>query len=318
MKINHNIAALNAYRNLSVNNNNTAKSLEKLSSGLRINRASDDAAGLAISEKMRSQIRGLDMAERNALDAVSFVQTAEGALSSTHSILQRMRELAVQAANDSNTTVDRNAIQQEINQLTNEINRIANTTEFNTKKLLNGDLQSGVGKTAIMQIGANQGQTVSLEIKNMKSTAIGISVSGAATFTGSTNITLSDGVTSLAVWYTSGVSANDGVSNTMVQHTLDVSTHEHAAAAITAFEDAIQRVSAERSRLGAIQNRLEHTVDNLKYMSENTTAAESRIRDLDMATEMSTYTKNNILVQSAQAMLAQANQLPQGVLQLLK
>ena len=140
MKINHNIAALNAYRNLAVNNTTTAKSLEKLSSGLRINRAADDAAGLAISEKMRSQIRGLDMAERNALDAVSFVQTAEGALSSTHSILQRMRELAVQAANDSNTEVDRDAIQQEINQLTNEVNRIANTTEFNTKKLLNGDL----------------------------------------------------------------------------------------------------------------------------------------------------------------------------------
>ncbi len=140
MKINHNIAALNAYRNLSVNNSTTAKSLEKLSSGLRINRAADDAAGLAISEKMRSQIRGLDMAERNTLDAVSFVQTAEGALSSTHSILQRMRELAVQAANDSNTEVDRDAIQQEINQLTNEINRIGNTTEFNTKKLLNGDL----------------------------------------------------------------------------------------------------------------------------------------------------------------------------------
>src|SRR4051812_13547919 len=136
MKINHNIAALNAYRNLSVNNSTTAKSLEKLSSGLRINRASDDAAGLAISEKMRSQIRGLDMAERNALDGVSFVQTAEGALSSVHSMLQRMRELAVQAANDSNTTVDRDAIQQEINQLTNEVNRISNATEFNTKKLL--------------------------------------------------------------------------------------------------------------------------------------------------------------------------------------
>ena len=140
MKINHNISALNAYRNLATNNTNTANSLEKLSSGLRINRAADDAAGLAISEKMRSQIRGLNMAERNTLDAISFVQTAEGALSSTHEILQRMRELAVQSANDSNTDVDREAIQKEINQLTNEVNRIANTTEFNTKKLLNGDL----------------------------------------------------------------------------------------------------------------------------------------------------------------------------------
>ncbi len=268
---------------------------------------------------MRSQIRGLDMAERNALDAVSFVQTAEGALSSTHDILQRMRELAVQAANDSNTEVDRDAIQQEINQLTNEINRIANTTEFNTKKLLNGDLAGS--SAAVMQIGANQGQTVSLEIKDMKATALNISFDGTPTTTGAnggTEITLSDGVTTSEVWYTSVAQANDGISNTPVQRTIDVSTHEHAAAAITAFDNAIQRVSAERSRMGAIQNRLEHTVDNLKYMSENTTASESRIRDLDMALEMTTYTKNNILVQSAQAMLAQANQMPQGVLQLLK
>lgn len=778
MKINHNIAALNAYRNLSVNNSTVAKSLEKLSSGLRINRASDDAAGLAISEKMRSQIRGLDMAERNALDGVSFVQTAEGALSSTHSMLQRMRELAVQAANDSNTAVDRDAIQQEINQLTNEVNRISNATEFNTKKLLDGSLSneatpitigdagqgavftggvadlktslsdissgttvvltvngteykiskndlvnlsgtqstaavkaliegatasavrlsevaevtidannkitiksklpgkttevtfnvnantavdrakvqkafglpdleavgtgtpatqatitggnaanlgtslsgihsgtrvtvtvdgkvytiansglqsldgnqlgsgllalisgattssggslssnatvtlgadkkititskgsgstsnvtfaitagvaadtakvetafgitentSGIGiaantatvtslipiattdlgiisedakltitidnrnynleKTALtaatgtgkqpqdlvdainkalnpgdtanppgtavlkdgkiqitsattgtnstvsisitgelttgistafgvssltpgedrvagkyqfqfsnkditidgeklpyfnatnptgwtdaatlkaaidanttlsakydvgvvdgeiqliqkdgkestiapkisngklvaLQIGANQGQTVSLELKNMQSSAIGISRTDEG---GEQEITLSNG-DKLKVWYRDIPQSNNGIDNELTDFTVDVSTHEKAAAAITVFNDAIERVSAERSRMGSVQNRLEHTVDNLKYMSENTTSAEARIRDLDMALEMSMYTKNNILVQSAQAMLAQANQMPQGVLQLLK
>lgn len=780
MKINHNIAALNAYRNLAVNNTTVSKSLEKLSSGLRINRASDDAAGLAISEKMRSQIRGLDMAERNALDGVSFVQTAEGALSSTHSMLQRMRELAVQAANDSNTAVDRDAIQQEINQLTNEVNRISNATEFNTKKLLDGSLsneatpitigdagqgavftggaadlktslsaisgsttvvltvngteykiskndlvnlsgtqstaavkalvegattsatpsvrlsevaevtidannkitiksklpgkttevtfnvnantavdrakvqkafglpdleavgtgtpatratitggnaatltanlstinsgtsvtvtvdgkvytiddtnlktltgtQSGAtvtnligaaknssgvtlstnaavtitdgkititsngsgstsnvtfgitagvvadtakieaafgitkdtagigiaantatvtslipiattdlgiisedakltitidnqnynlektaltnatgtgkasqdlvdainkalnpgntanppgtavlkddkiqitsattgpnstvsisitgelttgistafglsaltpgedrvagkyqfqfsnkdiiidgetlpyfnatnptgwkdaaslkaaidandtlsakydvgvvngeiqliqkdgkestvapkitnGKLVALQIGANQGQTVSLELKNMQSAAIGISRTDEG---GEKEITLSNG-DKLTVWYTNTKQSNNGIDNELTDFTVDVSTHEKAAAAVTVFNDAIERVSAERSRMGSVQNRLEHTVDNLKYMSENTTSAEARIRDLDMALEMSMYTKNNILVQSAQAMLAQANQMPQGVLQLLK
>lgn len=406
MKINHNIAALNAYRNLSVNNSNTAKSLEKLSSGLRINRASDDAAGLAISEKMRSQIRGLDMAQRNALDGVSFIQTAEGALSSTHSILQRMRELAVQAANDSNTATDRAAIQDEINQMTNEINRISNTTEFNAKKLLNGSLELGgvttitpgvaavpgpvtagvyqvqtgpqdmiidgntlaydetgskgwnntttlvtainndaklsakyiasdagggkiqltqkpgkesatapvIGNSVILQIGANEGQTVSLEIVNMRSAALGISsivLSGQQTITGANG-------ESLNVWYTTTKQSNNGTTDTLTEYTMDVSSNEKASAAISVIDDAIQRVSAERSRMGAVQNRLEYAVDNLKYMGENVTASESRIRDVDMALEMTTYTKNNILVQSAQAMLAQANQLPQGVLQLLK
>ena len=747
MKINHNITALNAYRNLSVNNSTTAKSLEKLSSGLRINRASDDAAGLAISEKMRSQIRGLDMAERNALDGISFIQTAEGALSSTHEILQRMRELAIQAGNDSNTDVDRKAIQEEINQLTNEINRISNTTEFNTKKLLDGSLsneittkmagaqsvpsiepgqvtaegltfsftgagatlngytiefgtvadgeaesasidtankkiiingdfvntdgngtyssttdiqaaiedaftaeggsfagikanvggapsaaitgslaissgvdaapavepgqvtagdltfdfvgagatlndytiefgtvadgeaesasidtankkiiingdfadtdgngtysaiadiksaieaefvaQSGsfagitvnvggnpsadtaassainggrdevlasdptgvtaegltfdfdgagatlngytiefgtvadgeaesasidtankkiiingdfvntdgngtyssaaniqnaintalgdsftgitatvtgtpgasiTGSAAIsggvdeplavpgvyqfqvnpqditidnvkfaydetglvgwkdatalkeainadetlgakyeasvvdgkiqltqraaqesatapvvnngnnlvtLQIGANQGQTVSLEVKNMQAETLGISdtIKG-----GEQKVTLSNGK-EVTVWYTKDKLSNNGSTDTPTEYTLDVSSNEKAGAAVTVLDDAIQRVSSERSRMGAVQNRLEYAVSNLKYMSENVTASESRIRDLDMALEMSTYTKNNILVQSAQAMLAQANQMPQGVLQLLK
>jgi len=741
MKINHNITALNAYRNLSVNNSTTAKSLEKLSSGLRINRASDDAAGLAISEKMRSQIRGLDMAERNALDGISFIQTAEGALSSTHEILQRMRELAIQAGNDSNTDVDRKAIQEEINQLTNEINRISNTTEFNTKKLLDGslsneittkmsgaqsvpsiepgqviaegltfsftgagatlngytiefgtvadgekesasidkankkiiisgdfvntdgngtyssttDIQAAIedaftaeggsfagikanvggapsvaitvsealdgsnaipavqpgqvtagkgltfdftgadgalngytiemvndgddvsasaiidkttktitingdfddtdtngnyasitdiqtkineqlavefpgitvtvggsastdttasaeigGSNAILavqpdpvtvegltfefdgagaklngykvefgtvadgkavsagidtknqkiiisgdfintdgkgtyssiqtieaaiqaelekddsfdgitvtvtgtpgasitgsaaisggvdeplaipgvyqfqvnpqditidgitltynagwkdadtlkdainadgtlnkkyeasvvdgkiqltqktgqesatapvisngnnlvtlQIGANQGQTVSLEVKNMQAETLGISdtIKG-----GEQKVTLSNGQ-EVTVWYTTDRLSTNGSTDTLTEFTLDVSSNEKAGAAITVLDDAIQRVSSERSRMGAVQNRLEYAVSNLKYMSENVTASESRIRDLDMALEMSTYTKNNILVQSAQAMLAQANQMPQGVLQLLK
>ncbi|MFJ8266900.1 flagellin [Peribacillus asahii] len=621
MKINHNISALNAYRNLAVNNNNVSKNLEKLSSGLRINRAADDAAGLAISEKMRSQIRGLDMAERNALDAISFIQTAEGALSSTHEILQRMRELAVQAANGTNTETDRASIQEEINQLTNEINRIGNTTEFNTKKLLNGNLEihgngrmikggsitgvedgaitldstsilpvgnyqvevvntnltqsvlndtkstlgsagainlpaadykavvtteavldsssivigtasstsqdvfdgvnplsvaadskldgdfkvrvekdsagdvtiilldvndvalsnpgrisnadisggtapltnlnfgqgiiinldpnglkdmgtpetvdlefrvdqkkiveikdntgnplatpirevidttSGANsiaigstglvlnynqstisngelaftvhnpaakvlvvkhdadndgmfetemaskaftavdeivdfidygikiqaitdtsgklatftiekedKSAIMQIGANAGQTVSLEIKDMQAAALGISRTDKG---GEQTIKLANGE-DLTVWYTETKQSNNGTTNEPTEYSLDISTNETAQAAISVLDDAIQRVSAERSRMGAMQNRLEHTSNNLKYMSENTTAAESRIRDLDMALEMTAYTKNNILIQSAQAMLAQANQLPQGVLQLLK
>jgi flagellin len=318
MRINHNISALNAYRNLNVNNANTAKSLEKLSSGLRINRASDDAAGLAISEKMRSQIRGLDMAEKNALDGISLIQTAEGALSSTHEILQRMRELSVQAANDSNTDTDRAEIQKEINQLTSEVNRIGNSTEFNTSPLLDGSRMNVLAtdkKELNLQIGANAGQTVSLGINDMRSKALKISstVSSAT----SQPVTLMDG-TIKPVWYKQIKEVNDGVSATSTEYAIDVSTNEKAQAAITIFDDAIQRVSSERARMGAIQNRLEHTVNNLSMMSENATAAESRIRDLDMAMEMSTFTKNNILNQAAQAMLSQANQLPQGVLQLLK
>lgn len=627
MRINHNIAALNAYRNLAINNENTSKSLEKLSSGLRINRASDDAAGLAISEKMRSQIRGLDMAQRNALDGISVVQTAEGALSSTHEILQRMRELAVQSANDSNTESDRQEIQKEINQLTSEVNRIGTATEFNTGKLLDGsrvntlqtnmkfspddavskydattgitfnmdgnDLDAGahtvkvtkvqtgemfadgstsyqinpvaskltitgsgdealtfandkisydpnngspvpgdgdivtltanadgtftitatgisdtyivgtqyndhglnfkideatgfvpgetveftfdaatgsiatkqvgfdkdntgnndlsftqpltvdssveagdwaiikeaagwrveftpqgdvvptisdtIGVTDLynshgisfqvdtvemddndqltfttvtpipfyqytiemdgntqaiatdvaegtdpiilafngieglslnslalkegefnfdikesntgadnslhMQIGANAGQTVTLEINDMRAKALDISSKTGAG--GQQSVTLVDGK-SMNVWYTTTSGSDDGTSLATPEYAIDVTSSEKAQAAITVFDDAIQRVSSERARLGAIQNRLEYTVDNLKTMSENVTSSESRVRDLDMALEMTNFTKNNILNQAAQAMLAQANQLPQGVLQLLK
>ncbi|WP_285290753.1 flagellin [Bacillus sp. ISL-45] len=625
MRINHNISALNAYRNLAVNNTNTAKSLEKLSSGLRINKASDDAAGLAISEKMRSQIRGLEMAERNALDGISLIQTAEGALSSSHEILQRMRELAVQAANDSYTDTDRAEIQKEVNQLTSELNRVGNSTEFNSASLLDGSrsnslapngektfangaisktdaltgmaltvgseiepgnytinvlkspagsylpngaetdvvelstsdltvtgsgtltftgnginydrsqgnpapalndtitletidvntfsvkdssgtindtytigeqynnhgisfriedaagfaagdkaefkieaesatvgtLQQGfaaantgnnvvtftqpitvttaaeagdwsltksgtnwkveftpaagtaptitdtVAETALydnhgisfhfasvdmadgdkitfntpgaqqfyqysvemggveqvvapnvadgvdpvvlafdvtdglslnslalkegsfsfevtdmlavkenslnFQIGANAGQAVSLEVNDMRAQALKVSADGA----GEKQVTMADG-TVKSVWYTEAPTVNNGVSAASTEFAVDVTSHEKAQAAITVFSDAIQQVSSERARLGSIQNRLEHTVNNLRTMTENVTSSESRIRDLDMAKEMSTFTKNNILNQAAQAMLSQANQMPQGVLQLLK
>ncbi|EPZ37583.1 Flagellin [Anoxybacillus ayderensis] len=268
MRINHNIQALNAYRNLAVNQSNTAKNLEKLSSGLRINRAADDAAGLAISEKMRSQIRGLEVAERNALDAISLIQTAEGALGSIHSILQRMRELAVQAANGTNTDDDREHIQNEIDQLIEEIDRIAENTTFNGTKLLDGNFAN-----VKFQIGANEGEEVEITIEDMTAGTLGV----------------------------------DGI---------DVSTANPSA--ITTIDEAIKTVSVERGKLGAYQNRFEHTINNLKTAHENLTSAESRIRDTDMAMEMTNFTKNNILNQSAQAMLAQSNQLPQGILQLLK
>jgi flagellin len=290
MRINHNIQALNAYRNLNNTNNATAKSLEKLSSGLRINRAADDAAGLAISEKMRSQIRGLDMAERNSLDAISLIQTAEGALASTHDILQRMRELSVQAANDTLEDTDRQSVQDEINALTKEIDRIADTTKFNNKELLGGG--SGTTTTLKFQIGANEKEMLELELGVMDAhnLGIGFTTSGSALAGGGTN-------------------ADKGI---------DVMTVSGASTAITTIDAAIKKVSEQRSKFGAIQNRLEHTITNLQTANENLTAAESRIRDLDMAEEMTNFTKNNILNQAGQAMLAQANQLPQGVLQLLQ
>ncbi|TZE82172.1 flagellin Hag [Calorimonas adulescens] len=282
MIINHNISALNTYRQLSVNNTNAQKSLEKLSSGLRINRAGDDAAGLAISEKMRGQIRGLDQAQRNAQDGISLIQTAEGALNETHSILQRMRELVVQAANDTNTTTeDRANIQKEISQLQSEINRIASTTQFNTKNLLDGTA-SGL----VFQIGANQDQTITLTIAKMTASALKDSATGAMS------------IASISV--TAAATAGS------------------ISAYIDVIDKAINQVSGERAKLGAVQNRLEHTINNLSTASENLTAAESRIRDTDMAKEMMEFTKNNILQQAATAMLAQANAQPQTVLQLLK
>lgn len=270
MIINHNLAAMNTHRQLGTNNTNASKNLEKLSSGLKINRAGDDAAGLAISEKMRGQIRGLDMASKNAQDGISLIQTAEGALNETQSILQRMRELAVQSSNDTNTTSDRKELQKEVAELTKEITRIATDTEFNTQTLMSGGF---TGKT--FHIGANEGQSITLDIGDM--TAKGLGVSG-----------------------------------------INISGQTSADAAITTIQTAIDNVSAERSKLGANQNRLEHTINNLGTSSENLTAAESRIRDVDMAKEMMSFTKNNILTQAAQAMLSQANQQPQGVLQLLR
>lgn len=270
MRIQHNISALNTHRNLTFNNSQSAKNLEKLSSGYKINRAGDDAAGLAISEKMRGQIRGLDMASKNAQDGISLIQTAEGALNETHSILQRMRELSVQSSNDTNTVDDRAEIQKEISALVKEVDRISSDTEFNTQNLLDGSFS---GK--LIHIGANTGQTLSVSINTMGASALGI----------------------------------DG---------LDLSTQSGANSAIALLDSAIKSVSSERSDLGAIQNRLEHTINNLSATSENLTAAESRIRDVDMAKEMMSFTKNNILTQAAQSMLAQANQQPQGVLQLLQ
>ncbi|WIF93890.1 flagellin [Caminicella sporogenes] len=272
MRINHNLMAMNAHRQLKINSNAQSKALEKLSSGYRINRAGDDAAGLAISEKMRAQIRGLNQASRNAQDSISLIQTAEGALQETQAILQRMRELAVQAANDTNVTADRSAIALEIKELENEINRIASQTEFNKQKLLTGSF-----KSKVFQIGANKDQTIKLTIATM--TAGKLSISG----------------------------INAKMSNAA-----------SASAAIDTINTAIETVSKERAKLGANQNRLEHTIKNLDTAAENLQAAESRIRDVDMAKEMMEFTKQNILNQAAQAMLAQANQAPQGVLQLLR
>lgn len=275
MKINNNIQALNAYRNLNQNQFATSKNLEKLSSGLRINRAADDAAGLAISEKMRSQIRGLKQAERNALDGVSLIQTAEGAMQEVHSMLQRMRELTVQAANDTNEVEDRAAIKNELDQLISEISSIAEKTEFNNKKVLSGGAMTTPGID--FQIGPNSNQKVTLTIKKMDAATLLIPIAD-----------------------------------------ILVTTNATANISITKIDTAIKTVSEERSKLGAIQNRLEHTINNLQTTHENLTAAELRICDADMALEMTEFTRNNILNQAGTAMLAQANQLPQGVLQLLQ
>lgn len=497
MIINHNIAALNTYRQLENNGISTNKALEKLSSGLRINKAGDDAAGLAISEKMRGQIRGLDQASRNAQDGISLIQTAEGALNESHSILQRMRELAVQSSTDTNTSGDRAKIQSEMDELAKEITRISNTTEFNTKNLLAGGLTSNM-----FHIGANKGQSVSLSIGAMDAKSLGVAggitsttytpganagqfnvttssenlngyyinaakvaaTNGAVvntngggagvltgTFTGSADTTFSvraTGVTGTTVtaaeyssdggatWTNTAVTAGAvtlqgvtitiadaagnvagatpstwtwtstaqhlniqvgtgaaggtvgnavkmynnqtsvtvgdastdrvatvsvktnyattfadviatgttyvaGSSIAMAQTTLEstsavvdangnittqadtkkglnISSQGAANNAVTTINNAIETVSAERSKLGAMQNRLEHTINNLGTSSENLTASESRVRDVNMAKEIMEFTKNNILNQAAQAMLAQANQQPQGVLQLLR
>lgn len=401
MIINHNLTAMNSHRQLTINNAAQSKSIEKLSSGLRINRAGDDAAGLAISEKMRGQIRGLDQASRNAQDSISLIQTAEGALNETHSILQRMRELAVQAANDTNTDADRKSIQDEITQLTDEIDRIANTTEFNTKKLINGDLEGvqaaqkgsldkeGTFANGSVKFGTVTGASVAtksdvirlnfvnktsgtgfsaVNTTNISVTTVlgniaaanvtfstdkiiiqaGSAGSGAsaltinltnssATKTGDT-ITISIQAAQAAKTDSSkqvraqigantgqelGIGINDMSSKALnVRATngdaLDVTSQSKASGAIKIINNALEQVSKERSKLGAFQNRLEHTINNLNTASENLQASESRIRDVDMAKEMMNQTRNSILSQAAQAMLAQANQAPQGVLQLLR
>ena len=270
MVVQHNLTAMNANRQLGVTTSSQSKVTEKLSSGYKINRAADDAAGLTISEKMRSQIRGLTQASTNAQDGISCVQTAEGALTEVHSMLQRMNELAVKAANGTNTSEDLSAIQKEVSALKTEINRVSQSTQFNTLNLLDGTFS----KT--LQVGAQNKteQTIAISIKKMSCSQIGVG-------------------------------------------SVDVSTQRGAKLAIDSIKDAIKEVSSQRSDLGAIQNRLEHTIANLDNVVENTTAAESQIRDTDMAKTMVEFTKNNILSQAGTSMLAQANQSTQGVLSLL-
>ena len=272
MLVQHNLRAMNSNRMLNVNTQTQVKSAEKLSSGYKINRAADDAAGLAISEKMRRQVRGLTQASANAQDGISMVQTAEGALNEVHDMLQRMNELAVKAENGTLTSVDRGYVDKEVQQLISEINRVASTTTFNEQNLLDGTFQT---TACDLQVGAEVNQTISFNINKM--TASGLGVSGKAA---------------------------DTVAN--------------ANALNTAVKTAIKNLSTQRSNLGAVQNRLEHTINNLDNVVENTQAAESRIRDTDMATEMVKYSNNNILAQAGQAMLAQSNQANQGVLSLLQ
>jgi len=364
------------------------KTLEKLSSGLRINRAGDDAAGLAISEKMRGQIKGLDTAVKNAQDSISLIQTAEGALTETHSILQRMRELSVQAATDTNTDVDRNQIQLELDQLRDEIDRISRTTEFNTQKLLDGKIESFRGSedikvvtggninvgavvstdavavegTYVLEVGQLEGNVTSaLDVRITQITAGGIDTTVVALSTGEANIggisftwtgstftignfggslPLNEIVDSAVVRvegaYTDPdqlvfqIGANEGhnivlgiddmsaAALGLTEDSLKATDQDSAERSIMVVDAAIHKVSTARASLGAVQNRLEHTISNLGVASENLTAAESRIRDADMAKEMMDFTKQQILLQASNAMLAQANTIPQNVLQLLR
>ena len=416
MIINHNMNALNAHRNMATNTSAAGKSMEKLSSGLRINRAGDDAAGLAISEKMRGQISGLEQASRNASDGISLIQTAEGALNETHNILQRMRELAVQGANDTNTSDDRVAIEEEMSQLTEEISRISETTEFNGQSLLQGTFSGS------FQIGANSNQTIGLQIGGTSSNDLGLTGGIKLAFEADANasklsegnytvkndnglklvdannkvvgqiagdgkVTIADGskidlkhavtegatvkVTSKGTQTTlakadgakelaagnykvSGgnllngdklvgqidtnnnndiklsngkvvaltklnlVDADVANGKTFTVTGVDISTSDNASGAITTIDNAINSISKTRSQLGAVQNRLEHTTANLDNTAENLTSAESRVRDVDMAKEMMTFSSKNILQQAAQSMIAQANQQPQNVLSLLR
>ncbi len=391
MVVQHNLAAMNSNRMLGVNTSSQSKSSEKLSSGYRINRAADDAAGLKISEKMRSQVRGLDRASTNAQDGVSLIQTAEGALNEAHSILQRMNELAVQGANDTNQDIDRDAINQELTALTAELDRISETTQFNKQELLDGSF-----KDKKLHVGANSNQSISISIGKMDAASLGLKsityAKGSVTKTynkinylgvefeydtsktAASNKSLfiqaaqeygeknfqddmifmtSDGsygvVSGTTVWdslesagsaasYLASVyggKASDawsallasaivtgttagGFGSDVTINAPSVDDYDSANATLNAVQDAINRVSTQRSALGALQNRLEHTIANLDNVAENTQAAESRIRDTDMASEMVEYSKNNILAQAGQSMLAQANQSTQGILSLLQ
>lgn len=395
MVVQHNLTAMNANRQLGVTSGAQAKSAEKLSSGYKINRAGDDAAGLKISEKMRSQIRGLDKASDNAQDGISLIQTAEGALNESHSILQRMNELAVQGANDTNQSIDRDAINQELDALTEELNRISETTQFNKQNLLDGNF-----KDKNLQVGANAKQKIAISIDCMNADALGLGketvkqggntptkvVYNGMSFEYKTNMTVGSNKTSAIAAFKKSISKKVGsASNFIAQYddttgsiyykaTIDgkekrfasattaqksyladqeaivekainddfqkyvktskasataggngeirnkarVDDYEAANNTITYVQNAINTVSTQRSALGALQNRLEHTVANLDNVSENTQSAESRIRDTDMASEMVQYSKNNILAQAGQSMLAQANQSTQGVLSLLQ
>jgi len=269
MVVQHNLTAMNSNRMLGLTQSTLSKSTEKLSSGYKVNRAADDAAGLAISEKMRRQVRGLTQASTNAQDGISAVQTAEGALNEVHDMLQRLNELATKAANDTNMTEDRSYIQSEMNALVTEIDRVKDTTTFNQQSLLNGCFQQKK-----LQVGTEADQVITINISTIAASAIGIA-------------------------------------------SMNVSSHDGAKTAISAIKGAISEVNRRRSDLGAVQNRLEHTIKNLDNVAENTQAAESLIRDTDMATEMVKYSNNNILAQAGQSMLAQSNQSNQGVLSLL-
>lgn len=284
MVVQHNMTAMNSNRQLGITTSSQAKATEKLSSGYKINRAADDAAGLTISEKMRSQIRALTQASSNAEDGISAIQTAEGALAEVHDMLQRMNELAVKASTGTNTTADRVAVQKEINALVSEIDRVSASTQFNTLNLLDGTF--GAANNVTLQVGAadDQQQQIQVTITAMSASGLGIDTLK--------NISLKSSTST----FTSQAGARD---------------------AIALITQAIAKVSAQRSSLGAVQNRLEHTVANLDNIVENTTAAESAIRDTDMASTMVEYSKNSILQQAGQSMLAQANQANQGVLSLL-
>ena len=357
MVVQHNLTAMNANRQLGITTGAQAKSTEKLSSGFKINRAADDAAGLKISEKMRSQVRGLNRASTNAQDGVSAVQTAEGALTEVHSMLQRMNELAVQGSNDTNETIDRDAINQELAQLTKEIDRVAETTQFNKQNLLDGSFTN-----KRLQVGANTDQNIGISIDAMNADGIGLnrktkvqyakdtylmngnsyttkasavgcfedrvaSITGAIASTAGYKVldgesmTAADYKTKLASIETAcmkGLSSETRICDSATVCAPTVDDYEKAQATLDKIQAAINNVSNQRSALGAIQNRLEHTIANLDNVAENTDSAESRIRDTDMASEMVKYSKNNILAQAGQSMLAQANQSTQGVLSLLQ